>query len=230
MTSIVQGTKQAWQMILEFDPELFAIVGRSFIVSLSATLLAALIAVPLGAWLGHVEFRGKTMVGRILYTLMSLPTVILGLFVFLLISRSGPLKDLKLIYTVQAMIIAQFLLVLPLITTLVMNLSSIKGRLVADTAKTLGANRRQQTLMVMRELRGPIFGQVMTGFARAISEVGAVMIVGGNIRYHTRVMTTAISMLNSMGEYAQAIALGLILLLLSLILNSLVFQFTGGLK
>ena len=230
MTSILNGIRQAGELIVSFDPELYGIVGRSFLVSLCATCLAALIAVPLGAWLGHVDFRGKTMLGRLLYTLMSLPTVILGLVVFLLLSRSGPLSQLQLMYTIEAMIIAQFLLVTPLITTLVMNVSSIDGRLIADTAKTLGANRRHQTLMIISQLRGPIFGQIMTGFARAISEVGAVMIVGGNIRYHTRVMTTAISMLNSMGDYAQAIALGMILLVLSLILNSIVFQFSGGLK
>lgn len=228
MNSISQGFADALKLITTYDAELYGIVGRSFVVSLSATVFAALIAVPFGAWLGHSEFRAKAFIGRILYTLMSLPTVILGLVVFLLLSRSGPLRDLNLMYTIRAMIIAQFLLVTPLLMTLVMNLSQLRGQIIAETAQTLGAGKLQQTLMIIRELRGPIVAQIMTGFARAISEVGAVMIVGGNIRHHTRVMTTAISMLNSMGEYARAIALGIILLLISLVLNSLVYQFTGG--
>lgn len=227
MTSITQGFKEAIDLLRSFDAELWQIIANSFMVSLSATILAALIAVPLGAVLSRIQFRGKSLVGRILYTLMSLPTVVLGLLVFLILSRNGPLGFLGLMYTKRAMMIAQFLLITPLITALVWSVCEKQGTEIAETAKTLGAGQLQQTGIIIRELRAPITSQVMTGFSRAISEVGAVMIVGGNIRYQTRVMTTSISMMNSMGQYAQAIALGLVLLFISLILNSLVYSLRG---
>lgn len=228
MYSITEGFKQAWRLLGSFDAELWQIIANSFMVSLSATLLAALLAVPLGAWLSRVSFRGKPLVGRVLYTMMSLPTVVLGLLVFLILSRNGPLGFLGLMYTKRAMMIAQFLLITPLITALVWSVCEKQGTEIAETAKTLGAGRLKQTVIIVRELRAPITSQVMTGFSRAISEVGAVMIVGGNIRYQTRVMTTSISMMNSMGQYAQAIALGIVLLSISLVLNSLVYTLRGG--
>ncbi len=225
MEQIIEGFKSALSLIASFDPELISIVSLTLFVTIAATAMAAVISIPLGIFLGIKDFPLKSLVVRILYTFMSLPPVIVGLFVFLLIVRRGPLGGLGILFTATAMIIAQFLLVTPIITGIVYNGTLEKGRDIKNLGKTLGASRLQLLLLLIRELRIEIFAGIISGYGRAISEVGAVMIVGGNIQGHTRVMTTAIAMLRSMGDYEMAIALGLVLLALSFIINFALYHF-----
>ena len=158
---------------------------------------------------------------------MSIPSVIVGLIVAILLSRRGPLGQFELLYTPKAMIIAQTLLVIPLILGLNYSLAKNRGKAIEKVAITLGAKRFDTILLIIRELRVDLMVNIVTAFSRAISEVGAVMIVGGNIKGHTRVITTTISMMNSMGDYPMAIALGIILLIISFIVNSILYTYSG---
>jgi len=225
MDSIIEGFRSALHLIFSFDAELFQIVNLTMLVTILATMAATFIAVPLGIFLGIKAFPFKKLVIRVLYTFMSLPPVIVGLFVFLMISRRGPLGQLGILFTPAAMVIAQFILVTPIITGIVYNGTLERGLSIKALGKTLGASRIQLLFLMIRELRIEIFAGIISGYGRAISEVGAVMIVGGNIKGHTRVMTTAIAMLRSMGDYEMAIALGLILLTLSFVINFALFHF-----
>ena len=155
---------------------------------------------------------------------MSIPSVIVGLIVAILLSRRGPFGHL---YTPKAMIIAQTLLVIPLILGLSYSLAKNRGSTIEKIGLTLGAKRLDTIILIIRELRVDLMVNVVTAFSRAISEVGAVMIVGGNIKGHTRVITTTISMMNSMGDYPMAIALGIILLIISFVINSILYTYSG---
>lgn len=228
MQHLRNGIQEAFQLLSNLDPEIIDIILLSFRVSLTATVAGALVCIPLGVALGITPFRGKRIFGRVLFTLMSTPSVIVGLVVLLLISRNGPLGFLGIIYTPTAMIVAQTILVAPLLLGLSFSLARQQGKRIDQVGKTLGASFPRRVVLVIRELRGEMLAHAMTGFSRAISEVGAVMIVGGNIKYHTRVMTTAITRLNSMGDYPMAIALGIVLFVISLLLNSLLYRFQEG--
>lgn len=222
---IINSFVRAFQLILEFDKGVYEIILLSLYVSLSSTVISTIMGVPLGIFLGLKDFRGKKVLIRIIYSLMSTPPVIVGLAVFLVIARKGPLGFLGLTYTPPAMVIAQVVLVTPIVVGLVFNNVVEKGSNIRNMAFTLGANRLQTLVLLLNELRSNILVAVTTGYGRAISEVGAVMIVGGNIRGHTRVMTTSIAMLRSMGDYETAIALGLVLLLISFIINSIIYNY-----
>ena len=224
MENFVSGFQDAFQLIITMDPEFFAIVRLSLVVSLTATLLASVFAIPFGVLLGIREFPGKWLLVRIIYTLMSMPPVVIGLVFFLLFLRSGPLGHFGLNFTPTAMIIAQFALVTPIITGVVFNGTKERGPDIQDLAKTMGASQTQTVWLLIRELRINILSAVVTGYGRAMSEVGAVMVVGGNIRGHTRIMTTTIAMLRNMGEYSLAIATGIVLLLISFVINSLLYH------
>ncbi len=222
------GLKGAVELLLSFDQEVYRVILLSLYVSLTSTLISTIFAIPIGIGLGVSNFPFKKVIVRILYTSMSLPPVVVGLVVFLLISRKGPLGFLEVNYTPTAMIIAQVCLVVPIITGIVYNGTKEKGEIVRRLGKTLGANRYQTLILLIKELRVHLFAAIVTGYGRAISEVGAVMIVGGNIKGHTRVMTTTIAMLQNMGEYDMAIAMGIALLLLSFIINSVLYYFQQG--
>lgn len=159
---------------------------------------------------------------RLTYTLMSLPPVLAGLLVYLLFARSGPMGFLDILFTPSVMVIAQVLLVTPIITGLAAAAIAAKEKLSMDTARTLGASERQAAWVVIKEARTGILAGVMTGFGRAFGEVGAVMLVGGNVRYQTRVLTTSIVLETRQGNFEFAIVLGLILLTLSFIVSSVV--------
>jgi len=219
MDYILEGIKRAFYIILHFDGELTDIVLRSLFTSITATLIASAAAVPAFMFLGLSKFKGESIVSRLLNTFMSTPSVIVGLVVMLLLARRGPFGDLDLLYSVRAMIIAQVILIFPLISAMTYELAKQSGRSIKCLAQTLGAGRRQSVALAIAELKNIIFIYVITAFSRAISEVGAVMMVGGNINGHTNVMTTTISKYNSMGEYELAIALGIILLLISCVIN-----------
>lgn len=209
------------------DPDLVEIVLLSLKVSLTATLLACLIGLPLGAALGMYLFPGRSLVIVLLNTLMGMPPVVLGLIVYLLLSRSGPLGFLQLLYTPTAMIIAQFALVLPIVTALTRQLIEDSWKDYKDTMQSLCVSQTECISTLLVDNRYSLLTTTLAGFARAISEVGAVIIVGGNIDHLTRVMTTAIALETSKGDLALALALGAILLMIALLVNTAVYATRG---
>jgi len=213
---------QAFQLLFGENPELREIIGVTLQMSFFSTSISALLGIPSGVWIGSNEFRGKAVVQRINNTLMGLPPVVAGLIVFLILSRSGPLGKLKLLYTVTAMVIAQVVLITPIITGLTANIVSLRAPQIKETCLGLGIPPLQQMLYVIYECRVQFISTVLAGFGRAIAEVGAVTIAGGNIQYKTRVMTTAIVLQTNLGHFEFAVALGLVLLVISFIVNSIV--------
>jgi tungstate transport system permease protein len=202
-------------------PELPEILGVTLRVSGAATLLAALASVPLGLVLALASFPGKRAVVTLVHTLMALPTVVVGLLLYGLLSRSGPLGFLELLYTPWAMIAGQFLLALPVITALTYSAVAGVDPRVRRTALTLGATELQAGRTLLREARFGMLAAVAAGFGRAITEIGAAMMLGGNIRGLTRTITTAITMETAKGDFALGLALGLILLAVALGANAL---------
>ena len=225
MDYIIAGFWTALDMIFSGEPELWGIVGLSLRVSGSAIIIAALVIIPLFTFIGLRSFRGERVLSRVLNALMSMPSVVVGLLVSVTLSRRGPLGHLQLMYTPTAMIIAQVILVSPLIACLTYEMVKHRGREIQKLGQTLGASKIQSTFMVISELKSELFIYTVNGFSRAISEVGAVMMVGGNIKGDTRVITTTISMLNSMGDYAMAFALGMILIVISLVINAVLYTY-----
>ncbi len=227
MNEIAEGLLRAVGLIITMNPEVMAITARSIMISFTATVIAALIAIPVGAVINFSEFRGKKTVINLIQTLYALPTVIVGLFVFLFISRAGPLGFLRLLFTPTAMIIGQTLLILPIMTGLTVSALSGVDQAIRDTLHSLGATKVQFLANVLKEARFAILAAVAVGFGRAISEVGAAILLGGNIRAasfwsSTRVLTTAISLETSVGNIELSLALGIILLLVALVVNLLV--------
>ena len=219
MNEIIEGFFKAIQLILSLDPEVLNITLLSLRVSGTAVILGSIVGLPAGALLGLYDFKGKQIVVNFVNTMMGLPPVVVGLFVFLLLSRSGPLGPLDLLYTPLAMIIAQFILATPIITGITMAAVSSIDRTVRETAISLGATENQLILTILKETRMNMLSGIIVAFGRVISEVGAIMIVGGNIRWYTRALTTAIVLETRRGEFALAIALGLILILLAFAIN-----------
>lgn len=209
-------------MIVSLDPEIVGITTLSLQVSGTATLLAALVGIPAGVLISLYEFPGKRMLRSVLNTLMGLPPVVIGLLVFLMVSRAGPLGSYGILFTPTAMIIAQFVLVTPIITSLSISATRAVDQSVIETAVSLGARKLETMVVVLFEARQALLTAVLAGFGRAIAEVGAVMIVGGDIRWSTRVLTTSIVLQTRIGDYAMAIALGLILFLLAFGINLVV--------
>lgn len=216
---IVEGFIEAIRLIVSLDPQVVEITIRSLYVSLTATFFAALIALPLGALIYFYEFRGKHAVVSTLQTLYALPTVIVGLIMFLLLSNIGPFGFLRLLYTPGGMIVTQTVLIIPLLMGLTVSALSGIDRDKRYTITALGASRLQTIVTIIVESRFAVMSSVLLGFGRAISEVGTVMIIGGNIRGATRVLTTAIALNTSMANYSVSIALGIILLAVALGVN-----------
>lgn len=207
-----------------FDPEVWGIVGLSFKVSLVATALAALLAVPCGLFISAREFPGKRHLVTVMNTMLSLPTVVIGLLVYSLIGRSGVLGGLGLLFTPTAIIIGQVILALPIITALAYAAVSGVDPRVRATALTLGAGRGQADLAVLSEAATGILAAVVAGFGRVISEVGSVIMLGGNIRGYTRTITTTIALETSKGEFARSAVLAVILLTVALFVNAVVHR------
>lgn len=225
MSEIGKGCAEAVKLILSADVEIIEIVRLSLSVSGLAVILSSCIGIPVGVLLGTHQFPGKGILVRIIYTLMSLPPVIAGLALFLVLMRRGPLGSFQLNYTPAAMVIVQICLVMPIVIGLTYNLVREKAPTVNRLGKTLGGNRRSNLVLLIYEMRVGLITAVVTGFGRAISEVGAVMIVGGNIKGKTRVMTTYITELKTMGNYSRAIAVGLVLLFIAFVVNAILYQF-----
>ena len=207
--------------VFNFNSETLEIIGITLRMSLASTFIATVLGTILGLLLEKNRFPGKRVVVRICRTLMGTPSVVAGLVVYLLLMRRGPLGSWGLLFTVRAMVIAQVFLITPIITGMVYTYAARSAPAIRAFAKTMGADRFQTQLLFVKEMSGEFYFAVITAFSRAISEVGAVMIVGGNIQHKTRTMTTAISMLRSMGDFRQGITLGVLLLIIAFILQSL---------
>ncbi len=225
MNYILDGFKEAFHLIFTLDGEVFSAVLTSLRVSCTAIILAVIVGLPLGFCIAINEFRGKRLVITVLNTLMALPTVVVGLTVYALVSRRGPLGPLNLLYTPYAMIIGQFILATPIIAALAISATHSVDEEISVTALTLGANGKQAGLMVLLEARFGLLAAVIAAFGRIIGEVGAAMMLGGNIRRATRTISTAIALQTSMGEFAVGIALGIILLMVAFLINILFHYF-----
>lgn len=223
MNEVVDGFIQAVQLIASLDEEVIEITIRSLLISLSATLIGSLIAIPIGGFIHFREFGGKRGLVTIIQTLYALPTVLAGLLVFLLLSRSGPFGFLGLMFTPVGMIIGQIVLIIPLMIGMTLIALSGVSRTKQDTVISLGATETQTVITIVKEARFAILGGVILGFGRAISEVGAAMMIGGNIRGYTRVLTTAIALETSMGNLSLSIALGIILLAIAMMVTGILF-------
>ena len=214
-------------MILTLDPKLLDIVGRSFQVTLTALAISIVIGLPIGVWLALANFPGKRVVTAIIYTGMGLPPVVVGLLVYLLLSRSGVFGSLRWLFTLQAMMIAQIILATPVIIGI--SLSSILGvdAELRLQLRALGATRLQAIRGLLWEARFGLIVGLVAGFGSIISEVGAVMLVGGNIDGRTRVMTTAIVLETQQGHFDIALGLGIVLLAISFVTNFLLVLLQG---
>ncbi|MDP2931826.1 MAG: ABC transporter permease [Chloroflexota bacterium] len=219
MVEIWHGLTRAVQLIVTLDPEVMAIAGLSLRIAISSTLLAAVICLPLSSLIHFQNFRGKRSLISLIQTFYSIPTVTVGLLVFVLFSRSGPLGGLNLLFTPTVMVIGQIILVTPILLGLTISALSGVDRTITDTARSLGASGWQAAWVVLREARFAVMAAVILGFGRAISEVGLAIMVGGNIRGFTRVITTAISLETSKGDWELSMALGIILIIIALVIN-----------
>ncbi len=219
MDYILEGLRQGVRLLLPPGREILEIIGLSLAVSGAATALAALAAIPSALFLALKEFRGKRLLVGLANTAMAVPAVLIGLLVYGLVSRRGPLGPLGLLFTPGAMILAQALLAFPLMTALA--LAALKGvaREARDLALSLGADRRQLAVAVIRQGRFAFLTALIAGFSRVIGETGMTLMVGGNIKGQTRVLTTAISLETMKGNFEIGIALGIVLLLAALAIN-----------
>lgn len=219
MELILKGLSRALDMLTSADPELVTILWLSLKVSVGAVVLALAIGLPIGTWLALGRFRGQKLLVALANAGMGLPPVVVGLTVAVLLWRSGPLGSWSLLYTPTAMVLAQLVIALPIVIALTISaIQSLDPRIRLE-AMSLGASTIQMVSVLWREARLGIMAAAMAGFGGAISEVGAVLMVGGNIRGQTRVMTTAIVTETRMGHFDIAIALGILLLLLVFLAN-----------
>jgi len=222
MSTFASSVGTALELIVSGDTVLWTVVMRSLAVSATACLLACSVGIVLGSWLGVVRFRGRDGVLTVLNTFLAIPAVVVGLIIYLLLSRSGPLGFLGWLFSFQAMVLAQAVLVLPLVTALTRQAVEDAEREHGEQLRSLGAGTGLRSLLLAWDERYALLTVLITAFGRAISEVGAVMIVGGNIEGFTRVMTTAIALETSKGDLPLALGLGLVLMTVVLLLNALV--------
>ncbi len=219
MDEITSGLVQAVQLILSGDPALYEIIWLSLRVSGSALLISTLIGVPVGAALGLSRVRARGFITALLYTGMGLPPVVVGLFVYLMLSRSGPFGVLGWLFSPTAMVVAEVIIAFPLVAGLTMTAVQGVDPALRVQVRSLGATRVQEIWAVVREARIGVVAAIVAAFGGVISEVGAVMLVGGNIDGKTRVLTTAIVLNTRTGDFALALALGVILLGLAFLAN-----------
>ncbi len=220
MNEIGQALSIAVDLIRSADADLFEIVTLSLRVSLTALLFACLIGYPAGALLAITRFPGRGLLLIFMNTLMGLPPVVAGLLVYLVLSRAGPLGVLELLYTPGAMIIAQALLITPIVAALTHQVIEDLYQEYRDLLAAMRANAWQRLITLLWDARFSLLTAALAGFGRALAEVGAVMIVGGNINHYTRVMTSAITLSTAKGEFEFALALGIVLFVLALMVNA----------
>jgi len=228
MSELGQAFVQAAVLLVSGDDVLWSIIGVSFSVSLRAMALAAPLALLCAFALAHVNFPGRRLLITLVNTLMAIPAVVVGLGLYLMVSREGPLGTLQLLYTSSAMVIGQIAICLPLLIAMAHAAFQSGDQRAWETARTLGATRWRAMRTVMYELRFGLLAAVIAGFGRIIAEVGCSMMVGGNILFHTRNIPTAIALETSKGDYARGIALGIVLLAFALLLNLALSHAQGG--
>ena len=227
MDLLIDSFLSAILLVVSLDPEMVSIVGVSLQVSCTSTFFAGLFGVPAGFIISFSQFAGKRMVITVLNTLLALPTVVIGLFVYAFISRRGIFGPFDLLYTQKAIIIGQTILIIPVVTAFAIAAISRIDERYRKTAMTLGANRLQTAWIIFREARFGIVAAIIAAFGRVISEVGISMMLGGNIKGFTRTMTTAMALEYDKGSFTLAVALGIVLLGLSFGMN-LLFHFVQG--
>ena len=220
MDSIIEGFKRAFLLIFNLDTELLSIILLSLRVSGTALLIVSIIGVPLSALVSLKKFPARGLFISIMNTLMGLPPVVVGLFVYIMLSRSGPIGFMGLLYTPSAMIIAQTILAFPIAVSLCHSAIISVNPIIKQASMTLGATPLQTSVTIIKEARYGIMSGMIAAFGRVMAEVGAILIVGGNIAGYTRVMTTTIALEADKGNFELAIALGIILLTISLVINS----------
>jgi len=219
MTEIWQAFIKAIELVVSLDPDVMEIAGRSLRISVTSTLLASLICLPLSSLIHFHRFPGKRLLVNLIQTFFSLPTVAIGLFVFVLFSRAGPLGGLNLMFTPVVMVLGQMILITPILLGLTISALSGVDKRILDTATSLGASGFQTAIVALREAKYAVLAAVIMGFGRAISEVGIALMIGGNIRGFTRIITTVISLETSKGDLELSIALGIILISIALVIN-----------
>jgi tungstate transport system permease protein len=225
MDSIIEGFRKAFFLIVNLDAELLGIIFLSLNVSGVALIIATVIGLPVGSLTGFKKFPGRGLLVSILNTFMGLPPVVVGLFLYLILSRSGPFGFLALLYSPTAMIIAQSILAFPIVASISHSSIISVDPIIKQASMTLGATPFQVSLNIIKEARYGIMSGIIAGFGRVMAEVGAVLMVGGNIAGYTRVMTTTIALETDKGNFELALALGIILLTLSLFINIMLHLF-----
>lgn len=228
MDYIINGIKGAVKIIFSLDREFAGIVFTSLKISLSSTFLASLLGIPLGLWVGLGNFKGKYLLQTVLNTLMSLPTVVIGLTLYSFLSRKGPLGGLNILFTPSAIIIGQLILAFPIIAAFICGGTKNIGQAPIIAARLLGAGRIKSSLLFLNEAKLIIMTSVLAGFGRVFSEVGISMMLGGNIRFYTRNIPTAIALETSRGMFELGIALGVVLISVAFLVNTIVFQVQKG--
>ena len=220
MDYLLDALAAAFRLIVSLDGDVYFVVWTSLYISAAACLLAAVAGVPLGLAIALRRFRGRQAVLLVLNTLMALPTVVVGLFLYAFLSRRGPLGALGLLYTPGGIVLGEFLLALPIVANLTVSAVNGLDRRLVLTCRSLGASPGQQSWTILREGRFAVTAAVVAGFGRVIGEVGIAMMIGGNIAGFTRTMTTAIALETSKGEFELGLALGILLLLVALVVNA----------
>ncbi len=227
MNTLYDALKNALRLIWTLDPQVIEYASRSLYIALMATIIASLIGVPLGVIIAEARFPGRRLVIIIFNTLLGVPTVVVALLVYSFISNKGPLGALDLLYTINGIVIGDVLLILPLVTSLTIAAVRRTDREARLQAMALGAGRMQTFLIVFHESRLGVVTGIIAGFGRVVGEIGVAMILGGNIAGFTRTLTTAAAMHVSQGNFELALALGIVLLMLSSFVN-VVFQISRG--
>lgn len=219
---MAQGFLDAWVLVFSFDADLYEIIFLSLRVTISAVIIAALIGLPLGAWLAVNRFYLRRYVIAVLNALMGLPPVVVGLFVYMLLSRAGPLGGFGLLFSPGAMVMAQVIIITPLIASLSHQTIRNLWAEYHDLLISMNTTRAQRIMALLWDGRRALLTATLAGLGRAIGEVGAIMIVGGNIEHSTRVLTTAIALETGKGNFAFAMGLGLVLIMLAIIINLII--------
>lgn len=219
MDYLIDGSIRAFQLLLGGEAETYSAVATTLIVSSLSIMISLVIGIPAGFFLGYENFPGKKQIRAFVDTLLALPTVVVGLLVYAFVSRRGPLGDFGLLFTIPGIVAAQTILVIPIVISLTAAAVETLDSRVKITLLTLGAGYRQTAVASLLEARYAVLTAAVTAYGRAISEVGASMMIGGNIKWHTRTITTAIALETGKGEFAMGIALGMVLLFLAFLVN-----------
>ena len=220
MDYIAQGFIRSIQLLLAGDPETYSAIFTTLRISSLSIVASLIIGIPLGFLLGYFEFPGKRQVRAVVDTLLALPTVVVGLFVYAFISRRGPLGEMGILFTITGIAVAQTILITPIVVSLTATAVESLDRRLRATLIALGARGRQILVTSLMEARYSVLVAAVTAYGRAISEVGISMMIGGNIKWHTRTITTAIALETGKGDFAVGMALGIVLLTLALVVNS----------